>query len=703
VLLIAIGGALLLAFQLFGHGTPLYGAETDLLGDIIPAARSLRAGHIVAAHFEFKGPGYPLMLAAAGSLVGNDWLAARLLNVVSAVLGAWLSYRVATRFLSPGASLFVLCGLFLNPVWVMACIEAGTDMPAFALAMAATELALRARRAASWGTAGALAAAAILTRYNFVSLVPAAVATVWAAQPPDQSGPDPQPRVRRWLLALGPYLLGLALPLLAWEIVARIGAGGPLHNRNYLNLAFQIYGRGGSWDQFWVDTAPRFHSIIDVFTLDPARVVKTLAVTAALRWTDDIHELIPLSLGVAALLGIVAVWPRKKGMLPLVAHFVSAYLVLTTVFYNTRFFLYLVPFYLMAAASLIFEAFASRTAGRNRSGPTIPFAARAAIASILLATTGLMMGSEVRARLADTPYEVQAAAQTLRRVAPHGGRVMARKPHVAYFAGMNLVPLPQVDTFLDLFAAARASGAQYLFYSGLEASLRSQFWLLDIPGITIPGLEKIDDRTFTPRRYYTLYRFTSETTDSAALARTLLEKVSEVANAHPNDVQVQSQVGRMLLQTGRSVDALPYLTNAVRMNPADSRLLLTRAEAYFEAGDIASAAVDCERVVASHEKAEGAYRLLGMVRLAQGRTAEARAEWRQATEEQPANPDLFFELAVVERALGDSAASRQAFERCVVLAPGIASRWRDTLSSIPAGDSRAALVMLRRQGQGPLQ
>src|SRR5690242_17069808 len=105
VLLIAIGGALLLAFQLFGHGTPLYGAETDLLGDIIPAARSLCAGHIVAAHFEFKGPGYPLMLAAAGSLVGNDWLAARLLNVVSAVLGAWLSYRVATRFLSPGASL----------------------------------------------------------------------------------------------------------------------------------------------------------------------------------------------------------------------------------------------------------------------------------------------------------------------------------------------------------------------------------------------------------------------------------------------------------------------------------------------------------------------------------------------------------------------------------------------------------------------
>src|SRR5205085_2652646 len=79
--------------------TPLYGVETDLLGDFIPAARALRAGQLAAAHFEFKGPGYPALLAVAGMLVGDDWLAARLLNVLGAVAGAWFAWRVATRFL----------------------------------------------------------------------------------------------------------------------------------------------------------------------------------------------------------------------------------------------------------------------------------------------------------------------------------------------------------------------------------------------------------------------------------------------------------------------------------------------------------------------------------------------------------------------------------------------------------------------------
>src|SRR5262245_46787649 len=130
---LAVAGVALLVVVLGYHRVPTFGVETDLIGDLIPAARALRAGHATAANVEFKGPGYPLMLAAAGALLGgNDWAAARLLDVLAAIVGAWFAYRIALRFFGEAAALFVVVALFANPIWLRAAVEAGTDMPAFA-------------------------------------------------------------------------------------------------------------------------------------------------------------------------------------------------------------------------------------------------------------------------------------------------------------------------------------------------------------------------------------------------------------------------------------------------------------------------------------------------------------------------------------------------------------------------------------------
>jgi hypothetical protein len=74
-----------LAVTLRWHATPLYGVETDLLGDTVPAARALRQGHITPETFLFRGPGYPLMIAGGSLLTrGDEFLAARLINVAAA-------------------------------------------------------------------------------------------------------------------------------------------------------------------------------------------------------------------------------------------------------------------------------------------------------------------------------------------------------------------------------------------------------------------------------------------------------------------------------------------------------------------------------------------------------------------------------------------------------------------------------------------
>jgi tetratricopeptide (TPR) repeat protein len=690
-LAVAIAGALaLLAFQLFRHHLPLYGVETDLIGDLIPAARALRTGRIEAAHYEFKGPGYPLLLAVAGAVVRDDWLAARLINVACAAVGAWLAARIAARFLGVRSGVFVACGLFVNPTWALAGIEAGTDMPAFALSMAATDLALRARRPATWGAAGLLASAAILTRHSAVSLVPAAVIAAIALH---RRGPGP----RAWA-SLVPYAAGVAFPLLAWTIIGQIATGGTMHNRNYLNVAFDIYARNATWDGFWADAGQRFHSWLDVLTLDPARVAGVLGSNAALRWYDDIWHLVPVWIGVPAVAGMLLMWPRRPGALAVAAHFVFAYLVLTTVFYNTRFFLYLLPFYLMGASALLFVAPVPSPAGTSRWFPVIPPALRSAAALAMLVGSGFALRSEVLARFDAEPTEVLAAARTLRRISPQGGRVMARKPHVAYFAGMDLVMMPQADTFLQLFAAARETRADFLFYSGLEARMREAFWLLDAPGFSLPGLEPIEQWVFTRNGYYSLYRFTPGPPDTAAIVAALLDQIPRIARAGRGDPSIVSLSGTTLVQIGRPAEAIPYLSEAAARNPADRQVLGWRARAYFETGDYASAASDCEQACTAADAPARTLRLLGLIRLALAQPAAARDAWRGAVEGEASNPDLLFELAVMERALGNDEASRAAFERSEKLAPAMAEARRETLATISPGASPQALLALLRNG-----
>jgi len=326
----------------------------------------------------------------------------------------------------------------------------------------------------------------------------------------------------------------------------------------------------------------------------------------------------------------------------------------------------------------------------------IPPVLRIPAALALLVASGLALRSEARARFDDEPIEVREAARTLRRLAPEGGRIMARKPHVAYFAGMDLVMLPQVETFLDLYAAARETRTDFLFYSGIEARLRGQFWLLEVPGFSLPGLERIEQRSFTPSSYYSLYRFTPGTPDTAVIVQAVLRQIPLIARASGGDPRTLSQAGTTLVQMGRPAEAIPYLSAAAARDPRDLNVLEWRARACFETGDYASAARDCESACAAADAPARSLRLLGLIRLALAQLAEARDAWRRAVEREPSNPDLLFELAVMERAHGSLESSRAAFERSEKLAPGKAAARRATLSTVAPGNSPQALLALLR-------
>jgi tetratricopeptide (TPR) repeat protein len=653
-----------MAVALFaGHRVPLYGVETDLFGEFIPAARALLAGRPDPGHYAFKGPGYPLLLAAStAATLGDAWFAARLLNLAAALAAAGCAFLLVRRTVGEAAGLFVLAALCANPVFVRATLEAGTDVPAFALSLAATLLALSAASPRAAAAAGFVAGCAILCRYNAAFLVPAGLVAV-VAGPGTAAGRAPR---------AGAYLLGVAIPLAPWLAINRGISGSALGNANYANLAFELYGRGMPWDRFWAEVAPRFRSYADVLLYDPGGALLHWVRNLGTRWLTDLRQLVPVWLGAAAVLGVALHARRAPARAALLFHFALCYATLALVFYTPRFFLYLVPFYLAAAALALFPLPRDRAAApAPRPARAAPWRIAAAVAAIV--ASAVVAVRETRTLLAEAPSEVLAAGAALRPLARPGDRLIARKPQVAYFAGMEYAPFPQVETLQELLAEARRAGAGYLNISGIEGALRPQFRLLEQPGAALPGYTLVGSDTRDPQRYWFAYRLEPAGPADAGFADSLRAALRRLAAAHPGDAPVQSYVGVLLLDEGRTAEALVFLDRAVELAPGHAQSRGYRAVALADAGRLEEAARDCEQVIASLARPPASFHvLLGSIRARQHRLDDAQAAFDAAARLEPANVTVQLVRGFVLLARGEAEAGRESLDRAVRLAPEVA-------------------------------
>lgn len=107
----------------------------------------------------------------------------------------------------------------------------------------------------------------------------------------------------------------------------------------------------------------------------------------------------------------------------------------------------------------------------------------------------------------------------------------------------------------------------------------------------------------------------------------------------------------------RFADALPVLRRALDLNPDSLDTLAALAEAEQGAGDIAGAERDASRVLARDGTNATANLVIGMVRLAQQRYAEARDALITAATLDPASPKPEYQLSLAYARLADQASS----------------------------------------------
>jgi 4-amino-4-deoxy-L-arabinose transferase-like glycosyltransferase len=460
-----------------------YLKETDFYHLYAPDADRILTGHAPIRTFN-TGPLYPLLLALAHPLTGDHFASGKGLALVAAAVTAASAFALFRGLFGARAALLALAVVVTSADFARFSVQATTDLPFLALAVAAMLAITRApgRGALGWGLAGALTGLACLLRYNGLFLAPTALLAAALGEPTARA---------RWRAA-GLYGAALGLVVAPWLVVSYRVHGTPLFHRTYLIMAIQAYGLPRDLDGVREADA-RFASALDVMRHAPwVFTIQYLRNVGSTVFNTLGAPLAILPVGLLGVVGAARIVREPSGApaRPLLGSAVLFLLLVSLAHWESRYVLYVgvVLAGLAAHAAVTLAARAARAApgAVGRAGVALGLLALALLGPALVRTP-----RRVAELVAQEPREVLPAAAAVRRLAPPGTPVMGRKPHVAYLAGAEWAYLPNVSSLDALRASACRAAARYLVYDEPARKLRPGLAALGGPDPGAPWLRRV--------------------------------------------------------------------------------------------------------------------------------------------------------------------------------------------------------------------
>jgi hypothetical protein len=487
VLMLVVG----LKYHLVGD----YNVETDFYWSYVPQARHILEGTIPIE--DYHGPVYPLVLAFISLFTSDLFHGGVILSTLTAAFTIFFTFELLKRLLRADMALIGTALVAANTTFVRYTYTAGTDMVFLGLAAASTYFLLRddQLRRPAIALSAFFAALAYLTRYNGLSAAVGVPAAIILANPFQL---DRKERVRAAGLFLGVFLLTIA----PWGIYCLVQKGSFFYNRNYLNIAYEMFAKGRiGWDQYWYGEAQKFTSLTQVVFADPVRFVTTLGRNLVEHAVSDFKLLLGWYVGVFAVLGIYGFIKYRPGarMLSYFIIGVAFFGLLLLVFYGERFSMYLLPIY----AALAVKALTLPALAQYRFWKVMH--AGGMLGIVLIIWTAVDSIQFNRTNIDSGPQEAASIGSWFRQNtggSERGKIVVARKPHIAYYLGLQMEMFPMVDSYPQLLAELKRIKASYLYFSVMEAGMRPQFQRLLDPRVAPKELRPLTYTTNPPAVLY---------------------------------------------------------------------------------------------------------------------------------------------------------------------------------------------------------
>ena len=606
-------GLALLAIECFAHRIGDYYTETDFYGGYAIGARLLQAGHFDASRYGVVGPGYELAVALIGALTRDLFAAGEAISVMSAMLTVVLWFTLVRRRSDGWTAIWTAALIAANPTFVRYGFSATTDALALALEAAVLFFAAGSRRPWAPFVAGVALACAVATRYTAVALLP--VTLLLAVATPERTA-------ARRARALAWHVAGLALVLVPWLLASR-RAGHLPGELLFHDFAFDVLGtaQGHSLTDYQNSLQPGLHSLGDVVARGPLAIL-------AREWSNlrshvlaDARDLMGWPLAAAAVLGMLEFASRRRrralGTLLLAAALL--YLSLVPAPSSARYSLVLLPF------AALLAAVAATSPRLARIGPW-------AVATVLMLSAWRNLAAQ-RDVFALLPIEARECARALPRGEAAHTTILALKPNVAYEAGAHFAPMPLFQDLAALSAAARASGAEYLYVSWIEADNRPACWFLLDPAAGAAGLQVIHAAT---HHAAVLYRigpgFGAEPAWLADTARVTAAEQDFIARMPPT-LRGRAHLSLAVWARGmkRWADQRAHAEAAVADGAGSSPAWLLLGEARFTLGDREGAIVAFTNAIHTDPDNVDAHVALGWIHLGQDDAESAVADWAPVT------------------------------------------------------------------------
>ncbi len=154
-----------------------------------------------------------------------------------------------------------------------------------------------------------------------------------------------------------------------------------------------------------------------------------------------------------------------------------------------------------------------------------------------------------------------------------------------------------------------------------------------------------------------------------------LRRLEQAAEAQPDDIGLQLQLGRRYRELGRYQDAVRVFQRALKHRPEDVAMHHTLGDTYAEMGQPEKALEQYQEAVwvAPHNPA--AHNKLGMAYMERSRFNEAVGAFRAAIEVDPDFFEAYYHLGEAYERLGERDKARDAYSQCI--ARGGRSTWAE--------------------------
>lgn len=483
--------ALMVFVGLKYHIVGNYDVETDFFQVYVPVAKSMVKG--IWEIDDFRGPGYPVILGIVNILFGDYFKSGIIISAFAASAVLFFIFEIIKKLFRFDIAVAVTLLTAVNRTFVLYSYTAGTDMMFNAFAFAALYFLLKenTRSRISLLPAAFFSAGAYLTRYNGIFII-LAVPFLFIIME-RHSAP-----LKQRLIHTAIFTAAFFLFISPWGFYLLAERGSFFYNKNYLNIAYEMFGKGKVlWDQFWNVEASNYSSLFQVFQSSPKLFLTTLFHNLYEHLSNDLDQLLGWWIGIFFIAGFAGMWihtPDKKQK-DFYLFGILFYLVLLLVFYNERFSMFLIPFYCtVSVTALTWNIW-------KKISLYFPFL----VLLFLAEWTAVKSYSYNALDVANGPIEILNIAENFNQYDNDGNEseiVVCRKPHIAYYINKTMKYFPYVDTWEELKADLKKSNASYLYFGEYEAQMRPQFKELLNPQNAPEWLDPISYTVIPPSVLY---------------------------------------------------------------------------------------------------------------------------------------------------------------------------------------------------------